>query len=84
MLGAAGKTTRCHVTYEGRIDGYAIIAEVARSRDGPKTLLEAANLKTKVLMVLSDDLSKMQVMENPQGLTPIFYTLTSRVNKLTA
>ena len=64
-LGAGGSGVRRRVEYTGTLFGHAIVGKCSRSQDGapPRTLLDEAGNERPTLMVLSDDLSEVHVME---------------------
>jgi hypothetical protein len=80
VLGLSAKATHYRISYVGKLSGLAIEATVARAKDDdastPKTLLEAADIKTKVLLIISTDLTRIRVMENPHVTNPNTYELS--------
>jgi len=64
-----------NVKYEGHLVGRALVLELTRSSDQPRTLLDANGFKYKVLMVIAEDLNQIKVLENPHSASPKFYTL---------
>lgn len=79
ILGVSPKPTKYYVTYKGEIDGHTIRGEVKRSSNRPKTLLDTSDIGDKVFMVIKDNLSEIEVMENPYSGSPTFYTLKALV-----
>lgn len=63
--------------FVGEIRGNVVIGQVKRTSDGDdSSLLSQAMNSGKVLMFFNDDHTELSVMENPDSVSPKFYTLT--------
>lgn len=77
--GGHSAPTRFRIDYQGFVRGQAIVATVVRKNEGEKikarTLLGGIEDGVKVLLVLRDDASEIQVCEHVSGGSPRFYSL---------
>jgi tetratricopeptide (TPR) repeat protein len=70
------KVVTHRVIFVGEIRGNVVIGQVKRTQEGATTLASEAMDARKVLMFFNEDHSELFAMENPESLSPRFYSLT--------
>jgi hypothetical protein len=65
-----------HIDYTGQIRGAVIVGSVRRWRDRQAASAMDLAEQPQVIMILSDDLSEIRVMENPTKRSPSVYAMS--------
>lgn len=73
-------STKMHIKLRGQVRGHAVVGHVIRRNETlelPQTILSSISDYPTMLMILSDDLKRIEVMERAKGGQPNFFNLTT-------